>query len=390
MVVNPLKKLFGHVGSWNKNDSVVGVDIGSSFIKVVQIKKKDGKAVLETYGEIALGPYADLEIGQSTALAPDKISEALKDLFRESGVTTKNAALSIPLKSSLLSVIKVPRLDSEKEINEMVPIEARKYIPVPISEVSLDWWIIPKNESKRSGSEDASEAEGDKEKEGKKSAMGQKKETMEVMVVAIHNETVSNYQEIVRMVGLTGVFFELEIFSAIRSTLGHGMSGVLLVDIGSSSTKLVIVEYGVARFSHIINKGSQNVSTTISKSMSVSFARAEEMKKKLGIDAVKESKFSPDVIDLSIESVFSETNSTLLEYQRRYNSSIGKTILTGGGSLLKGLPEIANKNIDTEIIFGDPFSKIEAPAFLETILKEAGPEFSVAVGIALRKLQEVN
>src|SRR3989344_8649489 len=106
-----------------KVESAVGIDIGSAFIKVVQIKSKAGKAILETYGEIALGPYAGGEIGQATNLPPEKIAEALTDLFREAGVTTKNAALSISLKSSLLSLIEVPTADGKK-LNEIVPIAA--------------------------------------------------------------------------------------------------------------------------------------------------------------------------------------------------------------------------------------------------------------------------
>ncbi|MCR4306718.1 MAG: hypothetical protein NUV42_01990, partial [Candidatus Yonathbacteria bacterium] len=72
--------------------SVVGIDIGSSFLKVVQLKKKKGKAVLETYGELALGPYADLAVGQATSLSVEKISTALKDLFREANVTAQSSA----------------------------------------------------------------------------------------------------------------------------------------------------------------------------------------------------------------------------------------------------------------------------------------------------------
>jgi len=387
MAVNLFKNLFSRVGdTWKKDESVVGIDIGSSFIKAVQIKKKEGRAVLETYGEIALGPYGNLEVGQATNLSPEKITEALKDLFKEAGITTKNAALSIPLKSSLLSVIKVPKLDSEKEINEMIPIEARKYIPVPISEITLDWWIVPKRESEKPGSEDA-EVE---KKEDDEEKLAEKKETMEVMVVAIHNETVSNYQDIIKKMELKNVFFELEIFSTIRSTFGHGMPEIMLMDIGAGSTKIAIVEYGVVRFSHIISKGSQNISSAISKSLSVSFSKAEDVKKELGVEAVEKSENTPNVVSLNLGNLFSEANTTLLEYQRKYGVSIGKVILTGGGALLKGLSDIATQNMDAEVVFGDSFGKVEAPVFLEPVLREAGPEFAVAVGLALRKLQDAN
>src|SRR3989338_6707194 len=116
------------------------IDIGSSAIKIVQLKKKNSQAVLETYGELSLGPYANLGIGQAVSLPMDKIAQALGDLMkeREVNVTTKKCGISIPFASSLMSVIEMPEV-SPKQLSVMIPLEARKYIPVPISEVTLDW-----------------------------------------------------------------------------------------------------------------------------------------------------------------------------------------------------------------------------------------------------------
>jgi type IV pilus assembly protein PilM len=138
---NPISDIFKNF-MHEKTPSVVGVDIGSSAIKVVQIKRKKGKAVLETYGELALGPYAGTEIGRSTNLPPEKIAEAILDIFKESNITTTNSGVSIPMRSSMVSLIKIPSTNA-KQIDQMVPIEARKYIPVPIAEVALSWSVIP-------------------------------------------------------------------------------------------------------------------------------------------------------------------------------------------------------------------------------------------------------
>ncbi|MBI2120737.1 MAG: hypothetical protein HYT94_03900 [Parcubacteria group bacterium] len=70
-------------GLFKKTESVIGLDIGSSFIKVIQVRKEQGRAILETYGELALGPYGGLDVGRATNLPPEKIAEAVKDLFRE-------------------------------------------------------------------------------------------------------------------------------------------------------------------------------------------------------------------------------------------------------------------------------------------------------------------
>jgi len=357
--------------------SVVGIDIGSSFLKVVQLKKKKGKAVLETYGELALGPYADLAVGQATSLSVEKISTAVKDLFREANVTAQSSAVSIPLGASLLSIMEMPLMDS-KQLAKMIPIEARKYIPVPISEVVLDWWIVPKHYD---SVDDSSSDGGAKEDERKKRT--------DVLVVAIHNETVDKYRSIIQESGLKNNFLELEVFSMARATFGNNTAPVMLLDFGAGTTKLAIVEYGIIRNQHIINRGSQDITISISKSLGVSIEKAEHLKRDVGLSGTGTDLDISKAASLTLEHIFSETNRVLLNYQRRYNKTIKNVVLTGGGALLKGLHDFASSNLETEVLFADPFSKVEAPAFLEPLLKDAGPEFAVAVGLALRKLQEL-
>jgi Tfp pilus assembly PilM family ATPase len=90
-----------------------------------------------------------------------------------------------------------------------------------------------------------------------------------------------------------------------------------------------------------------------------------------------------------LDYIFAEAARVLLGYQRKYNKNIGKVVLSGSGVLLKGLPELAKKTFQTEVVLADPFGKVEYPAFLASVLKDAGPGFAVALGLALRKLQEV-
>src|SRR3989344_359975 len=136
------------IGSFTtkKSQSVLGIDIGSSSIKIVQLSRKNGHAVLETYGELALGPYAGKSVGEATNLPQEKIIEAIADMLKEKevNVTTRVCGVAIPFASSLMAVIEMPAMPV-KQLESMIPIEARKYIPVPISEVTLDWYIIPKD-----------------------------------------------------------------------------------------------------------------------------------------------------------------------------------------------------------------------------------------------------
>ena len=106
---NLLKNLFA-----KKGDSFLGVDIGDSSIKVVQLKKVKGVVVLDTYGELALGPYANIEKGRATSLSSSDIAKALVTLIKESSINTNDCGVSIPLKSSLIFVMSLPNV-SEKQ-----------------------------------------------------------------------------------------------------------------------------------------------------------------------------------------------------------------------------------------------------------------------------------
>ncbi len=360
-------------------ESVLGIDIGSSSIKIVQLRKKGGKAVLETYGELALGPYAGIEIGRATSLPNDKIIEAITDLIKESNVTTKSAGISIAAGSSLLSFIRMPEMN-EKQLTTMIPIEARKYIPVPITEVALDWWVVPHEQNSFS----------DFEKQPEPGAAATPKEKgIDVILVVIHNDVLNRMNDISHAVGLQSSFYEIEIFSSMRSVVDQTLESVMICDMGAGSTKLYIIERGILRASHTINRGSQEITLALSRSLGSSVGDAEHIKRTVGLSPDPENKNVKEIISLNLDYVFSETNRVLMGYERKYNKSVSKVILTGGGSLLKGVLDLARTKFQTEIVLGDPFSKTEAPAFLEPVLRNAGPEFAVAIGIALRKLQEL-
>ncbi|MDQ5954867.1 MAG: type pilus assembly protein PilM [Patescibacteria group bacterium] len=111
------------------------------------------------------------------------------------------------------------------------------------------------------------------------------------------------------------------------------------------------------------------------------------MKKEFGLYGNPAEKELADIIKTHVDYIFGETNNVLLGYEKKYNRTISKVILTGGGCLLKGLTEVATSNFRAEIEVGHPFAKVGAPAFLSKVLDTTGPEFAVAIGLALRKLQ---
>ena len=353
-------------------DSVLGIDLGSSAIKVVELKRRRGKATLVQYGSLALGPYAQRDIGEVTKLSNEKLAEAAKVLFTEVGLGSKAAFVSIPLKSSLLLLIEIPPVP-ESKLASVIPTEARKYIPASSTEVSINWIRVPrKNEG--SGWESA-----EKKDEGK----------MRILVAVIHNTVLQAGAEFAQRVGLESTQFEIETFSIMRSVFGTDHSSYAILDIGAGSTKVAIVDEGVVAISHTVGRGSQNITQAIASAFGLSFGEAEKLKREAGLTGSFKDKPLKEVIAPIMDYIFFDADRVIHDYEVKYGQKMKKVALVGGGALLKGMVAHAGEALKRETVQGDPFGKVEAPAaFFQPILKEAGPEFAVAVGLALRGLDE--
>ncbi len=339
----PMSWLSGLLGS-SGSDSVIGVDLGSSSIKVVQLKKQAGKAVLETYGELALGPYAGFSVGQATNLSAEQIIATLKDLIREAKVTTTNAGVSIPFARSLLTVVALPRRADAQEQKTVIELEARKYIPVPVSEVQLDWFIVPDEDP--AGSKDA--------------------EKINVLLVAVHNDELTFLQSIAKGAGLSASFYEIEIFSTIRAVVNEPVKSVMVLDIGASTTKAYVVEHGIVQLSHTITAGSQDITHAIATADNVPVARAEQLKKDEGFTDGAEVTTS---VELVFGRIFAEARRVLTQYETQHQKSIAQIVLTGGGGVTKDLGAYAGKAFSIEVKVADPFAKTEAPVFIRPVLE---------------------
>ena len=364
-----------------ESESVLGIDIGTSAIKIVQLRNDEGISVLETYGEIALGPLGDAEVGQSVNLPAETLAKALTDLMKEASVTTTRCGVSVPFVSSLVKLIDVPPLDA-KQLATVIPIEARKYIPVSINEVQLDWFIVPETEQRL--------FEGDTNlEEAKEHPLTRKL----ALVVAMHNDVLQKYTETLRLAGLEPSFYEIEVFSNMRATVSRSLAPVAIIDVGASSSKLYIIELGIVLASHVISAGSQDITRTLASSTHVSMAKAEEIKRQAGIMSGTQNEDIAHVshaATLTMERIFSESRRVLAGFQAKYNKVITKVVLTGGGATLKGLSDFARQQLELEVEIAHPFAHVQAPAFLDDVLREAGPDFVVPIGLALRLLQERN
>ena len=372
MFGNFLGKFTGGFNLWSKDHGIVGVDVGSSSIKVVQLKKEKERAVLETYGELAVGPYTSLAVGQTAKLTEDLLIKMLGELFKEAGITAKKAVVSTSVKNSFITTIEFPKM-SEEELAGAIAFEARKYVPVPLSEVEMNWQIYPARakRSMESGVNGDSVSDG-----GALSADGAGTDRIEVLLAVVHKEILEKYKEVFKKLGMGIESFEIEIFSAWRASVSKNLSPVMIIDLGAAISRIIIVDAGFLKFSH----------SAISRSLNIGFERAEEMKRRIGLSVMPEYVELVKVIEPMINMIFAEAKQSMLAYRTKYNDSVGKVILTGGGALLKGISDFAVKSLGVETVLADPFLKTDCPVFLQESLKEIGPIFTNAAGLALRGL----
>lgn len=371
-LLDQIKNIFG---SSSTSGSVVGVDIGGSSIKIVQLSKgSHGKPVLETYGEVALGPYANLEVGTAARdLSPEVIGAALKELFVEAKVTSADVVMALPLSSTLLTVIELPDVGASK-LAEIIPLEARKYIPTSVTEVALSHWVIPKVAR---AYKDPDEEE--RERQGVR--------TVDVLLAAVHNDVLKRYSDIARMAGARSAAFEIEVFSTMRAVFQREMRPVVVLDIGAAASKLLIIEEGVVRSAHLISVGGQDITQAISRGKKMSTSEAEEAKREFGLVGNPNDSALAEITRLAIDRVIGEASRIVRRYAQKNHVTIDRVVLAGAGSLVKGLPEVARSGFDAAVIYATTFERVESPSQLAPYLSDAGPEFAVAIGAALKKLQ---
>lgn len=361
-----LKEIFSSFSQGDaQSTSVVGIDIGSSSIKVVELQERKGVVTLSTYGELQLGPYAKKDVGESVVLTSSQEQEALVDVIRESAVKAKKAVFAMPLSSSFITNV---TLDAgpQADLAALVRLEARKVIPASLSEVTLDW------------------AEVDVADETKKEDSSPQKRS--VLIAAIQNAALDRFKTLMQFAGLEQPPTEIECFSAIRSLYTAQDVNMAILDIGANSTKLYLAKNGLLMRIHRIRAGGAIATGRIASVLGVDFETAEI--KKQNIDKTS-SEFAEikRAHDSSYERAFREFAQVITEYERVSGVTIPSLYVSGGGAMFPQMDTYIQSIINREVVRAHPFAKVAYPAFMQDTIKEIGPSFSVALGSAVRAFE---
>jgi type IV pilus assembly protein PilM len=348
-----------------KQQSYIGIDLGMSGIKIVELLNERGRARLVTY---AYADYPDIR-NERNYVEQAKASGALmKNMLLKARTTTKRAIAALPISSVFSSIINVPSAN-EKELKESITLQARKLIPMPLEEISLDSKVL----------DDAAPGE-------------EKKKAARVLITGAPSTLVNTYVEIVTASGLEPLALETEAFAQIRSLIGKDRSTVMVVDIGALRTNITIVEKGVPFLSRSIATGGVAITTMIAQTIGITPEQAETMKR----DITSMQTFAPTgdlspILQTLLKPILDEVRYSFNLYQGQteggQSKHIDKVIVTGGSALLPRLPEFLTQLLNVNTYLGDPWARVVYPQDLRPVLEEIGSRFSVAVGCAMRDIE---
>ncbi|MHC4398009.1 MAG: pilus assembly protein PilM [Planctomycetota bacterium] len=166
--------------------------------------------------------------------------------------------------------------------------------------------------------------------------------------------------------------------------VGQDSSPVCIVDMGAKSSDIVIVDGGFVRASHNFDTAGFHISDALARTMKVSLQRAETIKHQRGLNLSAGEKDILQVITPLLDLIVIEVQQIVADYAQNKGRNIEKVVLSGGSARLPGLADYLTKSLNLSVLVATPFSRLEYPPALEQTLKEIGPSFAVAIGLAMR------
>lgn len=334
----------------------MGIDIGSSSIKVVEIKNSGGKAKLLTYG------FSE-NLNDLDHTDPREIAAIINKICAESGVASRKAVSALPTFSVFSSIINLSGV-SKKDLPSAINWEAKKVIPLPPEEMILDWKKI--------------EASGQTEDN----------KNIKILLTGAPRTLVKRYIEIFKNAQINLLSLETETFALIRSLLGNDKSVVMIVEIGAKTTSFTIIEQSIPILSRSVDIGGWTITRAISHSLNIGLERAEQFKYDLGVSSLDSADNAiPRTIIESISPIINEIKYALNLFQNKSEKKVDKIILSGGSALLINFTSYLSKILDVNVVAGNPWSKVSHPTELKPMLDEIAPRLAIAIGLALREIE---
>lgn len=351
--------IFGNF--FRKNKDVVGLDIGSSGLKLVELESTRNGYQLKNIAETALPPDS---IKGKVIQDFDNVSGILFELIKGSEVKSKNAVISLSGNAVILRTLNLSPM-SDDELAESVPWELSQQMNQDIERINYDYQVLP-----------GETPEGE----------------VRVLVVVVRKDFIESYVSMVRSAGLNPIIADVDVFALGNMyELNYRTSDktMALINIGAAFTNFSVVRGGVPIFTRDIPVGGIRLTELIMNKQGLNFQEAEEIKQQM---TKKEMPFeAEELVNEWTNEVISELKKNISLFSVNFSKDkISKTVLTGGSSVVVNLSDAVQRLVDVDVDFANPFETIliDENQFDRKYIDDISPRMGVAVGLATRSVGE--
>jgi len=338
----------------------IGLDIGSSYLKVVQLKERRGGYELGAFDMLPLPPELIVEGSIIDSL---RLVESIRELLKKARVKAKNCVLGIAGHASvIIRRISLPEM-SEETLAESIKFEAEQYVPFDIEDVNIDFQIL-----------------GPKEEAGQ----------MDVMLVAVKKDIINEYVAVAREAGLNPIIMDVNSFCLgnmyeINYEMEPGRN-VALVNIGASTMNLNVLKGGMSVFTRDSSMGSNLHTEALQKEFNLTFENAERLKMGAAVSGASAEE-AQSIISAASEEIVGEIGRSLDFFRSSVShEDVSEVVLSGGGALVKGIPEMLTDRVGLEVKLAEPFKNIHIPGKFDiAYIDDVSAMAAVAVGLAIRR-----
>ncbi len=342
------------------NKKAFGLDIGATTMKLVWLNHQNGYVL----SSCLIAPTPPKGMLSSSPVDEEEMAQSIRNAVDEANIKTKFVNLALPENQVYTKVIEMPNL-SDKELTSAIYWEAERYIPVPLSNITLVWAVI------------------------KRPAKPLPNEKMEVLMVGAPTALIIKYQKIMALAGLTVSSMETELLAAVRSlavgTPTDPFPPSLIISIGAVSTSLTIVKDGIMIFTYSTQIGGGAINRAIAADFGLTPQQAEEYKKVYGVSGKSLGGKIGQATSPILAAIASEAKKALAFYAQKYKDDfpIRQIVLSGGTAKLPGIEVFFAQNLGIETVIANPWKILTSQQIPKEILDNSS-DYTIAVGLAMK------
>jgi len=346
-----------------KSKAVVGLDIGSSAVKAVELKQA-GKGW--KVAAFAIQPVPPDSIVDGAIIDGAAVADAIRRVFEDKRFKTKEVAASLSGNAVIVKKINLPVM-TEAELAVSIYWEAEQYIPFDIQDVNIDYQILDAGAGGEGG-------------------------TMEVLLVAAKKEKIADYTGVISQAGRTPIIVDVDAFALQNAfEMNYGLEKeqvVVLLNFGASAININIITGDQSVFTRDISMGGNSYTEAVQKELNLPFESAEQLKRGQPVEGVNAEDVTP-VLHTMTENVLLEIQKTFDFYKASATSDrIDRIVLSGGAARVDGFVAALQERFGTAVELFNPFQKITWEPGKLGVEDADGvrPAAAVAVGLALRRV----